>query len=292
MSDHGANNSKPSSKMDKISSEDDEIDIEDDEDEYEYEYIEDEPKSRWLYRTVMTGMFLLTFGVGVGTGIIVDGNAYVLKGYEKRAETKQRSPQTIIAQNEYEPQNEFESVTPVSDDTAVETGVEYPANNAVSWSITVAPGTPVSDLVVKNNSPTKNSRIDLRIVTPTGRLAPVASVWVQSRQNAVVTLPFGRYMAAARIDDKADLYIPSSNPNQRINGQITVSRVANGDSPPVISSDSMANFKIGNVKAKSTKEIGSVKPTRAPIPRKIEKETDYEDLGDRSIDGGNPTYGN
>jgi hypothetical protein len=207
------------------------------------------------------------FAAGMGTGVLVDGNAEVLNSFNRHA--SRICPPTQPA--------EATIVTPKTAPGDPPTPVPAHPNNAVTWAIAVAPGTETAPLEVRNGDPTHGVAIAF-LQNPDGTPHPIATLWVSPGSMAHLSLPEGGYSASIqRLDAGEGAYGPPTDLGQ----------------PFVVTSSTSSHVMLAGT-ADGSWQATSTSAAKDPIPRRRHaRQSDrgeYEGLGRSETTGGTRTY--
>lgn len=147
--------------------------------------VDGEPAAR-ASRVLPYVVATFAFAAGLATGVIIDGNAEIMHDFERTSSTAPRSAQAV--QPEQAPR-------PAEGSASSEGQTPIPANNDVDWKISVAPGTPITPVDVRNDAQTVDLRISFVMGVPGGEPRDTAVLWVHAGKSARISLPPAQYQA-------------------------------------------------------------------------------------------------
>lgn len=242
-----------------------------------------------------TGIALVAFTFGIGTGIIIDGNAEVLNDFKSTHLQSSATPtleQDTLLERIQLPQD-ADGLKSGNSEIDTTNNTPFPENNTVEWGVSVAPGTPLQQIEIANNSGTQNARIDfLAPDHATGKQSVISSIWVRANQEALISLPWGDYLAASSLYPANQPYDPKGTRKLSKIAMMRVERLDPDQTAPYITGNAQGRFSLI-----PSKDIDLNNPPKQTKPKpqtralKHDEPADYGRLGKSSHTGGSATYG-
>jgi hypothetical protein len=229
-------------------------------------------------------MIFAAFAAGLLAGILIDGNAEIMNAYNTANRTYQNPRTAMLPEQPVDPSasQRAEPEGPIAQNAA------YPDNNFVKWAVSVAPGTPTGTLVLRNNSVTRNARIDLLMVATGSNMMPAASIWVRAASEARISLPMSDYAIAAHVTEVSDDYIPDQPAEQRLTKVLRIAPLGADQMPASVVGDGSGTFRALPPGSSAEPKARKGKPVRR---RRANSDAEYENLGREARTGGTSTYG-
>jgi len=232
--------------------------------------------TRWMVHALV---LLATFVAGFGAGVLSDGTAEVINGFNasNRTSVQRAAPQPDHGRPEAERLNVTVPPSVVTDP------VKTSPNGTIQWNVSVAPGTQLTELAIRSEGVKDPTRLRFYALRRGEAPTLVATMWIEGVAGAAISLPEGYYrVGSTRI--REDMAWDSRAGDERyMDRPMRIDILDPDQSPPVLKVDAEGMMR----------STASIAPSRAAsrTRRTAKREREYEGLGRSSTDGGGDTYG-
>lgn len=247
---------------------------------------EDSPQrgGRALLGAFNVFLFVSAFVFGFLSGIISDGTVEVLNDFKRTQPTRAAAPS---GQERPEPATSAAGTAAADQGTARtdSTPVAAKPSGTIEWGITVPPGTPLTDVMVKSAEKADPIRLRLATLEKGKPATTAATVWLDPGATATISLPTGWYRAGST------RLRPGVAWDERAGDETYLDRALRID--PVEPSEKGPSILVGEEGEMTVKNARTSKGSQGARPKRRREVRDegYFGLGRGGDGAGTSTYG-